>query len=105
MRFWTAPSGGGIVLDVFAGSGTTLIASEKTGRRGYGIEIDPHYADVIIRRFKQVYGIEAIHAASKLDFQQVSAERFSHGGKRVGKNKEKDNQEKARKLSRSKAWP
>ena len=43
----------GIVLDVFAGSGTTLIASEKTGRRGYGMEIDPHYADVIIHRFEQ----------------------------------------------------
>src|SRR5882757_10744861 len=34
---------GGIVLDAFAGSGTTLIAAEKTGRRGYGIEIDPYY--------------------------------------------------------------
>ena len=33
---------GGIVLDAFAGSGTTLIAAEKTGRRGYGIEIDPY---------------------------------------------------------------
>jgi DNA modification methylase len=35
---------GGIVLDAFAGSGTTLIAAEKTGRRGYGIELDPHYS-------------------------------------------------------------
>ncbi|MGE5162463.1 MAG: DNA-methyltransferase, partial [Sphingobacteriales bacterium] len=42
---------GGIVLDAFAGSGTTLIAAEKTGRCGDGIEIDPYYADTIIRRF------------------------------------------------------
>jgi hypothetical protein len=41
---------GGIVLDPFAGSGTTLVAAERTGRRGYGIELDPLYIDVIIRR-------------------------------------------------------
>ena len=45
---------GGVVLDTFAGSGTTLIAAEKTGRRGYGIEIDPLYTDTIIRRFGAV---------------------------------------------------
>ena len=50
---------GGIILDAFAGSGTTLIAAEKTGRRGYGIEIDPHYVDTIIRRFDEVYGLKA----------------------------------------------
>ncbi len=33
----------GIVLDAFAGSGTTLVAAERTGRRGYAIELDPHY--------------------------------------------------------------
>jgi hypothetical protein len=42
----------GIVLDAFVGSGTTLIAAEKTGRRGYGIEIDPAYCDVTIRRLR-----------------------------------------------------
>jgi DNA modification methylase len=46
---------GGIILDVFAGRGTTLIAAEKAGRRGYGIEIDCHYTDIIIRRFDEVY--------------------------------------------------
>jgi DNA modification methylase len=50
---------GGIVLDAFAGSGTTLIAAEKTGRKGYGIEIDPYYVDTILKRFKDVYGLEA----------------------------------------------
>ena len=42
---------GAIVLDAFAGSGTTLIAAERTGRKGYGIELDPHYIDTILRRF------------------------------------------------------
>ena len=66
---------GGIVLDVFAGSGTTLIAAEKTGRRGYGIEIDPHYTDIIIRRFYEVYGLKAIHTGSKLDFGSLGNKR------------------------------
>jgi DNA modification methylase len=66
---------GGVVLDVFAGSGTTLIAAEKTGRRGYGIELDPHYTDTIIRRFDEVYGLKAIHAESGHDFEQLKCER------------------------------
>jgi DNA modification methylase len=65
----------GIILDAFAGSGTTLIAAEKTGRRGYGIEIDPHYVDTIIRRFDQVYGLKAVHAQSKLDFDDMRMRR------------------------------
>jgi DNA modification methylase len=66
---------GGIILDPFAGSGTTMIAAEKTARRGYGIEIDPHYIDTIIRRFDEVYGLKAIHTESKLDFGQLRDER------------------------------
>lgn len=66
---------GGIILDAFAGSGTTLIAAEKTGRRGFGIEIDCHYTDTIIRRFHEVYGLEAVHADSKLDFERLRIER------------------------------
>lgn len=66
---------GGIILDAFAGSGTTLIAAQKTGRRGYGIEIDPHYADTIIRRFDEVYGLKAVHAESKLSFANLKNNR------------------------------
>jgi DNA modification methylase len=75
---------GGIILDVFAGSGTTLIAAEKAGRRGYGIEIDCRYADIIIRRFDEVFGLKAVHAESKLDFERLTNERFKekrHGQK------------------------
>lgn len=67
---------GGIILDAFAGSGTTLLAAEKTGRRGYGIEMDPHYADLIIKRFEESYGLEARHVDSGLSFDRVGAERM-----------------------------
>src|SRR5712691_8851260 len=47
---------GGVVLDPFAGSGTTIIAAEKTGRHARAIELDPHYCDVTIRRWQQYTG-------------------------------------------------
>lgn len=50
---------GGLVLDCFAGSGSTLVAAEITGRRGYGIELDPQYADVILRRVAEATGKES----------------------------------------------
>jgi hypothetical protein len=65
----------GIVLDAFVGSGTTLIAAEKTGRRGYGIEIDPAYCDVTIRRLRAVCGLEAVLEATGQRFEEVEAER------------------------------
>ena len=49
-----------IVLDLFLGSGSTLIAAEKTGRICYGIEIDPRYVDVIIKRWEDYTGNKAI---------------------------------------------
>ncbi len=42
----------GLVLDPFAGSGTVLIAAERTGRRARALEIDPHYVDVAVRRWE-----------------------------------------------------
>ena len=65
----------GIVLDSFVGSGTTLIAAEKTGWRGYGIEIDPAYCDVTIRRLRAVCGLEAVLEATGQPFGEVKAER------------------------------
>lgn len=60
-----------IVLDAFAGSGTTLVAAQKTGRRGYGIEIDPLYCDVIIRRMQKLYGLEAVLESTGKRFEEV----------------------------------
>ena len=51
------------VLDTFLGSGSTLIACEKTGRKCYGMEIDPHYCDVIVKRWEEFTG----NKAEKLD--------------------------------------
>ena len=50
---------GDVVLDIFGGSGTTLIAAEQTGRRCYMMEIDPHYCDVIIARWEKETGEKA----------------------------------------------
>jgi DNA modification methylase len=47
---------GDIVMDVFLGSGTTLVAAERLGRRCFGIEIDPKYCDVVIRRYIALVG-------------------------------------------------
>ena len=49
-----------IVLDPFGGSGTTLIACEQTGRSCRMLEIDPHYCDVIIRRWEEFTGEKAV---------------------------------------------
>lgn len=51
---------GETVLDVFGGSGSTLIACEKTGRKCLTMELDPHYCDVIIARWEQETGEEAV---------------------------------------------
>ena len=51
---------GDIVADPFLGSGTTMIAAEKLGRRCYGIEIEPRYVDVSIRRWEEMTGEKAV---------------------------------------------
>jgi 16S rRNA G966 N2-methylase RsmD len=66
---------GAIVLDGFAGSGTTLLAAERTGRIGCAIEIDPRYVDVAIRRLAEHAGLEALHEESGLSFAQVATAR------------------------------
>jgi DNA modification methylase len=57
-----------IVLDPFGGSGTTLIAAEKTGRRARLIEIEPRYVDVTVRRWQRLTGRIAVHAVTGLPF-------------------------------------
>jgi DNA modification methylase len=64
-----------IVLDPFGGSGTTLMAAQKTGRLARLIECDPLYCDTILRRFERVTGKEAIHAASRMSCEEVTRER------------------------------
>ena len=56
---------GGSVLDLFGGSGTTMVACEKTDRKCYMMELDEKYVDVIINRWQNFTGKEAIHSSGK----------------------------------------
>lgn len=70
-----------IVLDPFLGSGSTLMAAERVGRRCYGIELDPLYVDVAIRRWQKYSGGEAVHVQTGLTFnaRQACLEEGGHG--------------------------
>lgn len=65
---------GDIVLDPFLGSGTTLIAAERTGRRAFTMDLDPLYADVAIRRWRRLTGGDAVRAADGRSFSSLEAE-------------------------------
>jgi DNA modification methylase len=66
---------GDIVLDAFLGSGTTIIAAERTGRRCYGLELDPAYVDLLITRFQDFTGKRAVHGETSLPFAEMRRER------------------------------
>ncbi|MEM1288593.1 MAG: DNA methyltransferase [Pseudomonadota bacterium] len=66
---------GRLIVDPFAGSGTTLLAAARTGRIGAGIEIDPHYADLIIQRLEKETGKAAVHADSLESFAVMARQR------------------------------
>ncbi|WP_143904094.1 site-specific DNA-methyltransferase [Tepidimonas thermarum] len=65
---------GDVVLDPFGGSGTTLIAAEKAGRVARLIELDPKYADVIVRRWQDWTGQQATREADGLAFDQAASD-------------------------------
>jgi DNA modification methylase len=81
---------GSIVLDVFAGSGTSIAAAETVGRRAFCIEIDPLYADVAIRRWQRLTGRDAVLQGTDQTFNQLAESRHvpaqpranSDGGRR-----------------------
>lgn len=64
-----------IVLDPFLGSGTTLLACEQSGRYACGIELDPAYVDVCIRRWEALTGLSAVHAETGLTFAELQEQR------------------------------
>jgi DNA modification methylase len=64
-----------LVLDPFGGSGSTLIACQKTSRRAHLIEIDPLYVDAIVRRWQEFTGREAVLEADARTFAAVAEER------------------------------
>jgi DNA modification methylase len=65
---------GDIVVDCFGGSGSTLIACEKTGRHARLMELDPKYVDVIVRRWQEFTGKQATHEATGATFAEVEAD-------------------------------
>jgi DNA modification methylase len=65
---------GDIVLDPFVGSGTSVIAAERTGRVCFGIELDRMYVDVTIRRWQAFTGLSAIHENSGRNFAELERE-------------------------------
>jgi hypothetical protein len=67
----------GLVLDAFAGSGTTFVAAEKTGRVACGIEIDPQYCDVTLRRLRDVCGLAPVLEATGQTLDDVAAARLA----------------------------
>lgn len=62
------------VLDLFGGSGSTLIACENLGRRAFVMELDPRYCDVIINRFQEMTGQQAIRESDGVAFDDVANE-------------------------------
>jgi len=66
-----------IVLDTFCGSGTTLLAAERVGRQGRGLEIDLAFVDLAIRRWQSFTGRDAVHIGSGLTFEEIGARRVN----------------------------
>jgi DNA modification methylase len=69
---------GGLVLDPFCGSGTILIAAERTGRKARALEIDSHYVDVAVRRWQAYAGKPAILAGSGNTFEATEDQRTAN---------------------------
>jgi DNA modification methylase len=71
---------GDIVLDPFIGSGTTILAAERVGRRCCGLELDPIYVDAAVRRWQKFTKRDAVLEVSGQTFDEVAAERTNNFG-------------------------
>ena len=67
---------GELVYEPFLGSGTTLAAAEVTERVCYGIELDPKYADVVVQRWQQLTGKQAVLDGDGRTFEAIAQERL-----------------------------
>lgn len=68
-------SRGDVVLDPFLGSGSTVIAAERVGRIAYGLELDPRYVDLTIRRWQRATGKSAVNLALQCTFDELEEQR------------------------------
>ena len=64
---------GDIAIDPFLGSGSTLIAAERTGRQCRGIELDPLYVDTAVRRWQKHTGLQAVRVSTGQTFNELEA--------------------------------
>ncbi len=71
-----------IVLDTFCGSGTTILAAERVGRRAYTLEIEPRFVDVAIKRWQSFTRRDAIHVETGLTFEELASKRSVASGNR-----------------------
>jgi len=79
MALKNSSKAGDIVLDLFGGSGSTLIACEKTARTARLMELDPKYCDVIIKRWQDFTGQKALHLGEEQIFDDMAKERLKIG--------------------------
>ncbi|MGB6538752.1 MAG: DNA methyltransferase [Xanthobacteraceae bacterium] len=70
-------SKGDVVLDAFVGSGSTIMAAEKIGRRAHALDCEPRYVDVAIRRWETYTKSEAILEGDGRTFAEIGAERLA----------------------------
>jgi DNA modification methylase len=77
---------GGTVLDCFGGSGTSLMAAEKTGRSAFLLELDPVYVDVSIKRFSKFTGAKVTHTQTGRTFDELAHQRNTPAGKKRNAN-------------------
>lgn len=83
----------GIILDPFVGSGTIFIAAGRSGRKAYGLELDPRYVDTAIRRWQEETGEPARHAESGLSFAEIEASRAESAGAAMPEGPHRENPE------------
>ena len=75
---------GELVYEPFLGSGTTLAAAEVSQRHCCGMELDPKYIDVVVRRWQTLAGKEAILDGDGRTFEQIAVERLGHTAESAG---------------------
>jgi DNA modification methylase len=77
-----------IVLDTFCGSGTTILAAERVGRRAYTLELEPRFVDVAIRRWQAFTRRDAAHAETGRNFDETAADSVARSPRASANTKE-----------------
>jgi hypothetical protein len=87
MRFSTPPIAATLSFDPFIGSGSTLIAADKTGRACRGVQLEPPYVDVILRRYEAATGNPAVLIETGVAFGPLALRRAREGSAGQGRTR------------------